>query len=428
MVSKRLTSACIGVTAIFILLCVSVSGVFAAIEATVSVEKSYLSENEVGQKVYISATSTENRIVDVYLGLVSPNGDIHTMPSLSVALNPWLTGISIPAGYSFPVTEIFDASAVPGGLIPGLWQAAIALADAGTNNFFLVELAPFQVVGTAAVNDGISYGVLSLSRMESQDGSVKTDGEALFASYAGTLDDFDGMYEGYTDQLELDQCVLSEYSYDDFDDIPTVQFVSLDAGQPLTLSLEGRTANLERQENYGTIAYSADLDNAFYQTGQAMFQGAGGSQIGSFSTSLNVPDSISLSAPLNMASHDATSNLDVRWSGGNGTGKVSATLSGGTMTGSVDIECRFADDGHGVIPGELIRQMKSKLETEGSSGFDIPGLGDIPNFGDLPLFGSSSVTLDVERSIYSVFNTQNNELDVGVVSIQTGVERTLTLE
>ena len=425
---KRLMSTVVGVAIACIFIGVTVSGAFATIDATISVENSYLSENEVGQKVYISATSTENRNVDVYLGLVSPNGDIRTFPSLSVALTPWLAGISLPAGFSFPVTEIFDASAVPGGLTPGLWQAAIALADAGTNNFFLVELAPFQVIGTAAANDGISYGMLSLSRMESPEGAVTTDGSALFASYAGGLDDFDGVLGGYSDQLEMGQCVLSEYSYDAPDDIPTIQFTSLDAGQPLTLSLDGRSANLERQENYGTIVYSADLDNTFYQTGQAMFQGSGGSQIGPFSTSLHVPHSMSLSAPLNMTSHNASSDLEVRWSGGTGTGEVSATLSGGTMTGTVDIECRFADDGHGIIPGALISQMKSKLETGGSSNFDIPGLGDIPDFGNPPVFESSSVTLDVERSTYSVFNTQNSELDFGFVSVQTGAERTLTLE
>ncbi len=388
--------------------------------------------------VSVSATSSENRTVDVYFGLIGPDGIIYTQPGLTATLSPWLVGFALPAGYTLPQTVFFDAATVPGGLTAGIWQAAIALADAGTQNFFALDMAPFQVVGSTDSADGVTYGFLALDH---QGDSGTATASAMFGSYNGSLGNIYEFVENFDSQeANLGQCVLNEFSFDDIGDIPEIQFVSLDAGNPLIVALGGSSQALikEQQVVLGTTitSYDVDLNNGFYQTGTVTFQGPGGPDVAPFSAAVSVPAPLTLTVPgALVTSHSSAIDLNMEWTGADGTGEVLVTLSAtdASFNKTVEIICRFNDDGNATIPASMISAMRDQLSSESTGGgsINIPGIGEIeiPGIDDIPGAGSSLIaSLLVQRSSYSVFNTSNNGLDFGVATATSDATRSLTLQ
>jgi len=134
------------------------------------------------------------------------------------------------------------------------------------------------------------------------------------------------------------------------------------------------------------------------------------------------PAPLTLTTPGSMVtSHSSESNLNLVLTGADGTGEVLATLSGtdAMFSKTVEIVCRFNDNGSATIPAALISDMRDRLSSasDGGGSINIPGFGSTLN-----------ASLIVQRSNYSVFNTSNNGLDFGVVTATSDATRGLILQ
>jgi hypothetical protein len=394
------------------------------------VEKYFL-ENAQGQtqKISVSGSSTGAENVDVHVGLIAPDGTIYEFPNWNTTFQPWLENLALPANFLFPASFVFDAAQFPGGVTPGIWYAAAALTEPGTLRFIDVELVPFHVVDATAGADGTVYGALGFNRQQTISGAeVSADG--VFIDVSGELEELVAAYVGTTP--DINQCVLNQTAVD-LSVIPNLTVDTLDAGNPLTLASPAATLNLPKDADAASSGFNVytavNPSPTFYQGGvNYTFAGTGGSDLGAFSVAVAAPAPLNLTQPslgLGSYAHNASQPLTLQWTGGSGVGEVSANLSATTGSTVVVIDCRFADDGEGVIPAGLITQMKNILESD-SGGLGIPGF-ELPDGIELPGLGSQAF-LNVSRVVSGVFNTAGNELDVGLATISSGADLSVTLQ
>ena len=410
-------------------------GAFAATEVGIYAEKSFIEKSEPVQQISVAARSDEQVIVDVHIGLIAPDQTIYEYPNWNTSLTPWLSSFTLPAGFEFSATEIFNAAQLPGDLVPGVWYAAIALTEPGTLNFVAVALAPFRVVDEAS-NDGTVYGSVSLSRLQSNVG-VNVEAGGVFVDVDGTLDDLKDAYLG--NPPDIDQCVLYEIPID-ISAIPDLDVNTQDAGSSLRVVKPGTVLQVPKDSDsasQGFEVYSASASTDFYQGNVVYrFEGNGGMDIGGFATSVKAPPPLTLSQPpvTGVYSHNASTPLQLMWDATAGLGEVNVSLVGSTLSTVVTIDCRFADDGKGIIPANLISQMKSILD-QSSSDSPFGDLGDLGDFGDLELppgfelpILPTQVTLSAARIAFTLFNTVAGDLNVGIASIQSGASVSVDLQ
>lgn len=408
---------------------VSASSASAATKIGVFVGEYFLPyASGVSQPISVSGFSSERKDVDVHVGLIAPSGKIYEFPDWNTRLQPWFSNLTLPAGFTFPATFVFDAAQVPGGLTPGTWNAAVALTEPGTLKFIDVKVVPFSVVDEASGGNGTRYGALNFERQQSFAGiDVMADG--VFLDVSGNLEDLVGSYLGTVPNIN--ECVLNEIPID-LSAIPELDVLTLDAGNALHLMSPGSSVVLPKDgsaASSGYVVYSApDLAPSVYRGGETYaFEGDGGSQLSGFRVSVAAPPALTLVQPAvsGSSTHDASNPLVLKWVGGTGTGEVIANLSAATSSASVVIDCRFADDGAGIIPGSLISRMKNIID-QGSSDFLIPDVERPPGL-EIPGFGTQA-SLSVSRIASAVFNTLLNELDVGLARISSGASVEITLE
>jgi hypothetical protein len=391
------------------------SGASADTEIGVFVSDTLITAGEEAPQVSVSGFNTDPPVtVDVHLGLIAPNGTIYEYPNWNTSLQPWLSNFTLPEGFTFPPTPVFQAGAVPGGLTPGIWQAAAALTVPGTLQIVDLTLTPFNVATDAAA--GSVFGALSLSRQQTFDGA-EVDAGGLFAQSTTDLDELVQGIEG--EQPGLEQCLFNEIALD-FGFIG-IGIQTLDAGTALSVSSAATGALALPQDpdaaSLGFFVYAAQepVDSSNYQGGAGYrFQGTGGAQIGPFTTpEVVAPPPLDLTQPplSATASHPAATDLELAWSGNNGVGEVEVELSG-TKIVSFDsstlyqIRCRFSDDGQALVPSSLLTQLKNSLA------------GGILPFPTTPV-------LSVSRQAYALFDIAGG---YGVASIDSGASMPLVLQ
>jgi hypothetical protein len=217
----------------------------------------------------------------------------------------------------------------------------------------------------------------------------------------------------------------------DLSAIPDIDVDFLDAGGALSLFRDGTPAlTLPKDadaESFGAILYSADAAPRDYVgNSNYRFQGPGGADIGPFRVPIQSPPALNLTSP-SVAStlvQPTTEKLDIAWSGSNVGGEVDVSLVASTLSKVVTIQCRFEDRGTGTVPANLLRQMKNILEADQ----DDPALPPIPGFDDIELPpGFEFPGLPLQATL-SVSRTTTAYLDIGIATISSGADVSVTLQ
>lgn len=368
------------------------------------------------------------RVVDVHIGFIAPDQTIYEFPDWNTQLRPWLRSFTLPAGFAFPATQFDMPQTLPIHDKPGVWFVAAALTEPGTMNLLAVDMVPFAVVAPKA-GTGVRYGVLSLSIDQGAEGTSVQAGGMFYQANT----DLTRLAQSLVgERPKLDQCVLNEIALNFSGDF-AVQ--TLDAGPALSLLGNGEQnvpkmpSEVANQVIYGTK--EGQLPVAFYQGGvNYRYQGPGGAQIAAFATTgLPAPAPLQLTAPsMSLQTHPTTQDLALTWQGQHGIGEVWASVTGTTLAKSYVINCRFVDDGAAVIPATLLGELKNKLASSGGGGISIPGLGQIQLPEGFAMPNANQVGLNIGRHRYTLFNTVNNDLDLGLFSIQAGANLSFRLE
>lgn len=415
-----------------ILLCFGVSGIaFAESGIGIYLNQSYFAPGQGTPQLSVSAFNTETPImVDVHVGVIAQDGTIYEYPDWNTKLKPWLSSISLPQNFNYPVTPVVT---LPNAIPSGIWTAFAAFTEPGTINIISLDVASFNMLPATA--NSSSYGALYLTHSQTPTGMDVASG-GFFAQTSRNIEELIENFDGQ--QPGLEQCVFNETAID-ISAIQGFQVNTLDAGDALQLSSStGLLTSLPKDvdaESVGFIVYTApdgQLGSGFYQGGaNYTFQGFGGQDIQPFSVGVSAPPPLTLTQPaLNMsASHNTASDLPLLWNGNGGVGEVHASLSGTDLTKTYTIDCRFSDDGNSRIPSSLLARLKNKL---GDGAISIPGVElppgiELPPGFEIPGLGAT-VTLSVSRSSYSMFNTANGKLSYGIATIDTGASMSLTLE
>lgn len=383
-------------------------------------------------------------VVDVHVALLAPDGTIYEYPDWNTNKRPWLPSFTLRPGVKVNPIRLADLGDLPFPLTPGRWRLAGALTRPGTLEFVSLNLQPFFVTGdeTGAAGDGFRIGTLALSDFriatatfgipateQLTQTAVGLFSESCPEGAIGELSD-EALKQALEEQA-IDECqiIADQTDPNPPPESPSCgQPVDLDAGAQLLLSSDrGDSVAVPRQ---GT-SYSAQLVEGFFQGGALYtFSGDGGLDVGPFRTSQRAAGRLELSQPdllSGAATLDPSSALTVNWNGNSGRGTVFVTLVAtqnnldqlgplGTDPLALDpsallgttriVHCRFADDGEGTVPANLIRQL-----TEGLSNASL-----IP-----------PVTMSAFRYQTTFFNTDRNDLDLGMFNLISGVAGTMSL-
>ncbi len=412
-------------------------------------------------------------LVDVHVGLIAPDGTVYEYPDWNRDLKPWLPSFTLPSRAKVSPIKLTDLRNFPAPLTPGRWQVAAALTEPGTLKLISLATQPLLVTGTKATDaagDRLRFGVLSLSEFNSHAGSRERAGNGTMSSRvaSGSFMELcadenlgnlpDDLTDFSLDSQPVDECRIQiSEKPGSGPDLPTPSAscstsLPLDAGDPLVVTsdqgvslpvprIQPRISDkVERKQRPGVseasdFLYQALLpDNFFLSKAVYTFSGQGGSQIGPFSASLKAPASLQLVSPdlsANSAVLDPNSAMTIQWNGNDGQGIVNVSLvaskteidgdipdTGGRVVRSPRgrgittkittriVHCRFADDGEGRVPENLIKQLTDGLD----NALSMP------------------IVMTVFRSQTAFFNTDRNDLDVGIFSINSGVSGSLSLQ
>lgn len=358
---------------------------------------------------------------DVHLGVISPDGMIYEFPDWNQSLQPWLPNFGIPANLDLPNTVITNLDSFPGGLTSGIWQAFFVLTDPGTLDINDIQLVGFNVV--SADDSGSSYGIVSIGRTQTNSGLEVTAGGVFYQANT-SFPDLIGQIQGQTPGI--DQCVFNEL-FNDLSAIGAINIITLDAGQQ-SLNNGISTIQLDKKAESSFIIYEADPDPSlsYFDNGTSFtFTGTGGPGAGAFSVGVPTTKPFNLISPPPGVdlTINSSQNLVLTWENNNfGTGEVTADLAGAAIdfenpqnSKVYSINCRFVDDGEGVIPADLLSQLKQKLPDNPPFPIDIPL--DIPI--DIPDLGSK-ITLNIDRTNYRLFSTAAPTLTNGIAIVNSG--------
>ena len=397
----------------------------------VFIDQSYSVQGEQGPE--LSATAFNNGppiAVDIHVGIISQDGTIYEYPDWNTNLHPWLPRFTLPQNFNLPVSSLFQ---IEKGLQPGLWRAFAAFTVPGTLQILSLDLTPFSIVSN--VSGGASFGALSLTHMQTVAGT-EVDAGGIFIQ---SDEDLDSTLQGYEGQRPgLDQCVFTQIPID-LGAILDIDFITLDAGSALQVSSSvGSVVPLPKDMDaagFGFTVYNtpdAQPTSGFFQGGvNYTFKGFGGTQVNSFTVSVNAPTPLNLTQPAigSFATHNSSANLPLAWDGNKGVGEVNVSLSGSDFSNINSIECRFVDDGSGNIPSSLLVKLRDSLAGgfSGFPGIELPPGVELPPGFELPGLGTS-VTLDVSRTNSTLFNTVSGDLSYGFATIDTGASLSITLE
>ncbi len=358
---------------------------------------------------------------DVHLGVISPDGVIYEYPDWNQSLQPWLPNFGIPAGLDLPNTVITNLDSFPGGLSAGIWQAFFALTDPGTLDINDIQLVGFNVV--SADDSGSSYGIVSIGRVQTNNG-LEVSAGGVFYQANTSFPDLIGQIQGQTPGI--DQCVFNEL-FNDVSAIGAINIITLDAGQQ-SLNNGTSTIQLDKKVESSFIVYEADPDPSlsYFDDGTNFtFTGSGGPGAGAYTITVPTTKPFNLispnpSAPLTI---NSSQDLVLNWENNNfGAGEVTADLAGAAIdlvnpenSKVFVINCRFVDDGEGVIPANLLTELNQKLPDNPPFPIDIPL--DIPI--DIPDLGSN-ITLNIDRTNYKLFSTGAPVLTNGIAAVNSG--------
>ncbi len=400
------------------------------------------SESETFPSFWVSGQGGSQPVVaDVHVALVSPSGEIYEFPNWNTKLKPWLPHFTIRSGLKVNPIRLSDLGKLPFQLTPGAWRLAGALTKPGTLEFISLDIQSF-FVSPPASSDGknLRIGSISASAIKSASGgtlgipvNVSTN-KSVSGSFLEICINPD-LKKVSSEELsdlardqKIDECRIIKVD----SNIPSVEPTPpacetsfLDAGPQLTFaSSKAGSVPVPQDANsasLGLLTYRTDLPESFFQS-EATYtlSGPGGPDVGPFKTRLRIAP-LSVTSP-NLLSGTATLNpnapLEVRWNGQGGQGDVMVMLTavsinvdpnspGDSSSTTRILRCRFADDGNGTVPGNLISEFSQGL----GGGFLTP-----------------TITMSVDRQRTAFFSTGDNSLDYGIFTLSTGESGPLQLQ
>lgn len=373
----------------------------------------------------VSGFTDEEVRADIYVGVITPDGTIHTYPGWTVwgsSAKPWLADFRLPADFRYSAAPHYSLSGFPGGLVPGNWQVAAALTQPGTTNLLAVDLVPFRV---AEAGNGSAYGSVSLAHQRSAEGQEQLSGSGIFVESGATLQDLMAGYIGQ--QPALNQCVLNEIPLD-LQNTQGISAQTLDMGTQISIRRSnGAVSNISKDTDAAAqnfYYYSSEPATDFFLSGSRYDTGSeGGPKTKSFSVVIKAPVRLNLTSPdlSSQTSHSTGSDLNLAWNGANGVGEVHASLSGSDLSTNYTINCRFTDDGEAVIPASLLTQLRDRINSALSAQNQMPDTATIPGLGN-------QAHLQVSRVKHALFDLIGGNKDMGVSAISTGSAGTLGLK
>ncbi len=363
--------------------------VLAAPQVSLFLDNNVFEINTSTPKIYVAATNDLANQYDVHIGVISPNGTIYEYPNWNTTLDPWLKKFSLPLNFKFPTTEITNLDSFTSDLTPGIWRAAIALTEPNTLNIIAYNEKSF-LIDDPITSNGAKFVNFLMSDQHLA---------ANLSSYSTSLDLIPHIKTQWGSTTPtINQCVF----YRQFSLIE-LNLQPLDVGN---VNLFGGNQSLSLTKRQASdLMYTSKLTENFYQAGaNYVLQGTGGSELSAFSvSSTSVPRLELISPTVAETVIDSNSDLNLVWNGNNDIGLVTASIVGVVFDSEsftselYVISCRFSNDGNGAIPSNLLKQFKDK---------DIP-----------------EVSMSVNHKIITLFNTKENNLDMGVFVIQSGVQR-----
>jgi hypothetical protein len=144
-------------------------------------------------------------------------------------------------------------------------------------------------------------------------------------------------------------------------------FTALDAGSSGTAAVGARSTDLAPNGDPGALAPVESgitlFEDGFAPGAQIDFTFAGGADVGAFSTSVQVPADLGLSAPdvLDPSLRlDPTRPLELAWSPGDPSASIAVVMNATTNTASTVIACALPDTGTGTIPLAAMARLPAK--------------------------------------------------------------------
>jgi hypothetical protein len=312
--------------------------------------------------------------VDVHLGVIR-NGVVYEYPDWNTSLTPWLRSFSIPANYYLPPYSMGDLSSFPGGLEPGVYELAVALARPGTLDLLALEYIPFVV--RAADEAQWEQNLVLFARGESSAESLlETDAYGVFTRVNLDPSLFANAVAQGTPTIE--QCIYGTSATAAYGFFPLAEIIddrnitTLNAGAELRLSSPTLgSVGIPRESFANEITYeNSRIAQNFYQPGrQYDLQVNGGLDVPAFTISTSSPPKLVLTLPADASrTHviDSAKNLSLGWQGNNGVGEVAIVMAYEDDDLPEAIACRFADDGTGVIPANLLAQLRANAPQAGA--------------------------------------------------------------
>ena len=321
--------------------------------------------------------------------------------------------------FKLDATSISSFATLPEGNQSGTWEVIAALTRPGTLDVISLSRQSFKrLESVASSSNDTRHGAFNLFQIDA------TPEISTVLLYGGFWFESDAPDFGRNIAFFFPNNAFSGVSIDScayFDSIPNIYTrrdaegfpaITLDAGVvQLSSSANAGVFSMGRSSAFGGLHYMqigravdgtkvVSFDS--FEAGKAYtIKGAGGADIGSFSSTAIAPEKLVLSSHLGagLISHIADNDLNLTWAGGNGQGKVTFTIIGegeGRQLGAV-INCQFVDDGSGVIPASNLVKMKDFM-------------GDRLDSLKIVISRNSSVSI----------NTSNNTLEYGVFNIAVG--------
>ncbi len=338
---------------------------------------------------YVSGFNREAtpETVDIHMGVIAPDGTIYEYPDWNTTLTPWLPSHTLPPNLRFPATRIGNLDAFPATLEPGkVYRFAVALTRPGTLEILSSSSKPFKIVLDEGDTRQAYAIVIAHGSTPSENIPPVTASTGGFLRYSTDLHALGEKFRQMSPKI--DQCLLHRLPSTLEELIGKENITYLDAGPTLVLrSTPTGEIHLDRQiDGKGSISYAPipfNLPEEIYQSGKTYTISVPGSEeFSAFNLNVAAPGEIVVTQPepTTFGTIDSRDDFILRWLGNDGVGEIGVTLTGHS-TEPVQIVCRFADDGEGTIPSDLLTQLRNivaahpkSIDTPKIPGFDLPDI------------------------------------------------------
>jgi uncharacterized protein (TIGR03437 family) len=261
-------------------------------------------------------------------------------------------------------------------------------------------------------NSTLNFGSVSLSRTISTSAGVggfgatstKTDeGSAAFLKISVPQ----GGLLGLIGSTTIGACTITTFSGQSTSVYGTYTYTGLDAGPSIAVSGPAGSRTLTPIPSLAGF-YSATLGDTtpgnYLDPGTYTVSGGGGAGVGSFSTSLTLPPTLTWTNQTSASTVTRASGQAITWTGGDPTGYVTITGSSFAVVGSSGVGASFScqaptSAGNFTIPAYVLLSLPASSST---GGFAIPGSLSVGTSSALKQFTATGIDIGYAQSSVSI--------------------------